>query len=78
MPIYPKIGGLFCGLLVFNKDCSVRSQYCRFGYFRENFIFANSIKIHISDVKISRLTQDLHIISINDRVILPFPDGFIL
>ena len=25
--------------------------YCRFGNFRENFIFANSIKRHISDVK---------------------------
>ena len=36
----------------------------------------NSIKIHISDVKNSRLRQDLPI-SINDRVILPFPEGFI-
>ena len=26
-------------------------RYCRFGNFRENFIFANSIKRHISDVK---------------------------
>ena len=40
-------------------------NYCRFGNFRENFIFANSIKRHISDVKNSRLRQDLPI-SIND------------
>ena len=51
-------------------------RYCRFGNFRENFIFANSIKRHISDVKNSRLRQDLPI-SINDRVILPFREGFI-
>ena len=50
--------------------------YCRFGNFRENFIFANSIKRHISDVKNSRLGQDLPI-SKNDRVILPFREGFI-
>ena len=46
----------------------------RFGNFRENFIFANNIKRHISDVKNLRLRQDL-LISINDRVILPFRDG---
>ena len=45
--------------------------YFRFGNFRENFIIANSIKRHISDVKNSRLRQDLPI-SINDRVMLPF------
>ena len=50
--------------------------YCRFGNFRENFIFANSIKRHISDVKNSRLMQVIPI-SINDRVILPFLEGFI-
>ena len=50
--------------------------YCRFGNFRENFIFANSIKRHISDERNSRLRQDLPI-SINDRVILPFREGFI-
>ena len=32
-------------------------KYCRFGNFCENFIFANSIKRHISDVKNSRLRQ---------------------
>ena len=42
--------------------------YCRFGNFRENFIFVNSIKRHISDVKNSQLRQDLPI-SINERAI---------
>ena len=51
-------------------------EYCRFGNFHKNFIFANSIKRHNSDVKNSRLRQDLPI-SINDRVILPFREGFI-
>ena len=50
--------------------------YCRFGNFREHFIFANIIKSHISDVKNSRLIQELPL-SINDRVILPFREGFI-
>ena len=53
------------------QEVSTKYIYCRFGNFRENFIFANSIKRHISDVKNSRLRQDLPI-SINDRVILPF------
>ena len=51
-------------------------EYCRFGNFHKNFIFANSIKRHNSDVKNSRLRQDLHL-SINERVILPFREGFI-
>ena len=51
-------------------------KYCRFKNFRDNFIFANCIKRHYSDVKNSRLRQDLPI-SINDRVILPFREGFI-
>ena len=51
-------------------------RYCRFGNLRENFIFVNSIKRYISDVKNSRLRQDLPK-SINDRVILPFREGFI-
>ena len=46
-------------------------MYYRFGNYRENFIFANSFKRHISDVKNSRLRQYLPI-SINDRVIMPF------
>ena len=44
--------------------------------FARIFFFANSIKRHISDVKNSQLRQDLPI-SINDRVILPFREGFI-
>ena len=51
-------------------------EYSRFGNFRENFIFANSIKRHISGVKNSRLRQDLPI-SINGLLILPFCEGFI-
>ena len=51
-------------------------RYCGFGKIREDFIFANSIKRHISDVKKSRLRQGLPI-SINDRVIFPFREGFI-
>ena len=54
----------------------IRIKYCRFGNFRENFIFANSIKRHISDVKKSRLRQDLPIL-INNRVSLSFREGFI-
>ena len=49
-------------------------KFSRFGNFRD--IFANSIKRHISEVKHSQLRQDLPI-SINDRVILPFREGFI-
>ena len=45
------------------------------GNFRENCIFANSIKRHISDVKNSRLRQNLPI-SINDKVILLFRKVF--
>ena len=44
--------------------------------FARIFIFVNSIKRHISDVKKSRLSRVLPI-SINDRVILPFREGFI-
>ena len=54
--------------------CSI--AHCRFRNVRENFILANNIKRHISDVKKSRLRQDLPI-SINDRVKLPFREGFI-
>ena len=46
-----------------------------FGNFFENFIFAISVKSHICNVKISRLTHDLPI-SVNDRVILSFRGVF--
>ena len=48
--------------------------YCKFGNFRENFIFANSVKRHICDAQTSRLRHDL-LISVNDRVILSFHEG---
>ena len=51
-------------------------EYSRFGNFRENFIFVNSIKRHISGVKNSRLRQNLPI-SINGLLILSFCEGFI-
>ena len=47
---------------------------CKYGNFRENFIFANSFKRHICDVKNSRLGHDLPI-SVNDRVISAFLGG---
>ena len=63
--------------------------YCKFmfinvkiilyiGKFCENLIFPNNIKrhIYICDVKNSRLGHDTPI-SVNDRVILPFCEGFI-
>ena len=58
------------------EEGEVEIIYCRFGNFRENFIFANNIKRHMSDVKNSRLRQDLPT-SLNERVILPFREGFI-
>ena len=58
------------------SGCGILISYCRFGNFCGNFIFANCIKRHHSDVKNSQLRLDLPI-SINDRVILPFCEGFI-
>ena len=55
----------------------MKSRFCKFGNFREYFIFANSIKMHICDVNNSRLGHDLSI-SVNDRVISPIREGFIL
>ena len=49
--------------------------YCKFGIFHENFIFVNRIKRYICDVRNSQLVHDLPI-SVNDRVILPFREGF--
>ena len=43
-------------------------------FFRENCIFANSIKSHICHVRNSRLGQELPT-SVNDRVISPFREG---
>ena len=52
--------------------------YCKFGNFRENFIFANSVERHICDVKNSRLKHALNIhVSVNHRVISPFREGLL-
>ena len=51
-------------------------KYCKSGNFRENFIFANSVKRHICDIKNSQLGYDIPI-SVKDRVISPFCEGFI-
>ena len=55
-----------------------RKDYCESGNVRENFIFANSVKIHIGicDAKKSRLGRDLRIL-VNDRVISAFREDFI-
>ena len=53
-----------------------RREYCKIGNFRENFIFANSIKRHICEVENSRFGHDIRI-SVNDTVILPFRESFI-
>ena len=50
-------------------------NYCEFGNFRENLIFANSVKRHTCDAQTSRLRHDTPI-SVNDRVILLFCEGF--
>ena len=52
------------------------SIYCKFGNFRENFIFANSDKSRICHSKKSRLRHDLLILVI-DRMISPFREGII-
>ena len=46
------------------------------GNFRDNFIFENSVKKHICDVKNSRPGHDIPL-SVNDRVISPFRKGYI-
>ena len=65
------VGGLF--LL---KSLPLYGQYCKFGYFRENFIFSNSDKRHICNVQNSRPGYYLHI-SVNDRVISPYRESCI-
>ena len=52
------------------------TAYCKFGTFCANFIFVKSVKIQICHIKNPRLEHDL-LISVNDRVILPFRKGFI-
>ena len=50
--------------------------YCKSQSFRENFIFANSVKRHICDVKNSRQGHDLPI-SVDHGVIWAFGEDFI-
>ena len=52
-------------------------MYCKLGNFPENFIFVNSVKRHICDVKNVQLGHDL-LISVSDRVISSFQEDFIL
>ena len=52
------------------------SDYCKFGNFRENFIFANSVKRHISHVKKLRTWHDLPS-SVKDKELSPFLEAFI-
>ena len=54
-----------------------RCLYCKFGNFRENFIFANSVIRHICQYKNSRLVPDSPP-SVNDRVFSPFCQSFII
>ena len=48
-----------------------KNSYCKFGKFRENFNFANSVKRHIRRVSNSRLGHELTT-SFNDRLISTF------
>ena len=50
--------------------------YCKSRNFRENFLFVNSSKRHICEVKNFRLGHDLPI-SFNDRVVVPFQEDSI-
>ena len=49
---------------------------CKSGIFCDNFIFANSVKRHIWDVKNLQLGHDLPI-SVKDILILPFREDLI-
>ena len=69
----------FCSsslLCTFPAIVTAKYNNCKFGNFRENFIFANSVKRHICDVKKSQLGHDLPT-SVNDRAISLIREGFI-
>ena len=51
--------------------------YCKFRNIHKNFVFPNSIKAHICDVRNSQHGHYIRI-SVNDSVILAFPEGFII
>ena len=52
-------------------------RYCKLRSFRENFIFANGVKIHSCDVNNSRLEHYIPTPVADGRVISPFREGFI-
>ena len=62
-------------LLDKRSSCFFCGNYCKSGNFRENFIFVNSVKLHICDVKHLQLGHDP--ISVNDILISPFREDFI-
>ena len=62
-------------VLLFWDFMLTQRRHCKFGNFRENFNFANSVKRQICDVKISRPGHDLPI-SVNDRNISPYCESF--
>ena len=64
------VNTLISSAIVCSKVCIKESPvYCKVGNFCENFIFANSIKRRICDVKNARLDHDLPS-SVNDRMVL--------
>ena len=58
------------------KKKKIGHKHCKFGNFRENYIFANSFKIHICELKKSEVRHDFPI-SVKDKVISPFREGFV-
>ena len=79
-------GPMYCFVINFSSSeqyslivlppMSVLVPYCKFGNFREKFIFLNSVKSHIYHVKNLRLGHDLPAL-VNDKVISTFRMGII-
>ena len=67
-------------LLSYESAHPVHREYCKFGNFRENFIFGKIVKCRICDIKNLGLVHDLanKSISVEDSVIFPFRKCFIL
>ena len=59
-----------------NVKGEIEICYCKYVNFRENFIFAKSVKRHICNVKNLQLGHDLPL-SVNDILISPFHKDFI-
>ena len=64
------------GLMFYHDGIVLYVLYCKFENFRENFIFANSVKRLICDVQNSRPGHGLRI-SVNGRAISPYLQSFI-